>query len=126
MPAGLSRTSWAALSAMQAGSEPSSWTRTGVPLEVALPAATRGDPREGPRGSTEPDTRANSVTAWAALDAGQHLAQHVVGEAFHGGEQEAGHGRNIQRIQDFQGGRTAAKRRPPIGAHAAGGRRQQA
>jgi hypothetical protein len=54
-------------------------------------------------GSTEPDTRANSVTAGIALDAGQHLAQHVVGEAFHGGEQEAGHGRNIQRIQDFRG-----------------------
>jgi hypothetical protein len=42
MPAGLSRTSWAALSAMQAGSEPSSWTRTGVPLEVALPARNSG------------------------------------------------------------------------------------
>ena len=43
----------------------SSWTRTGVPLEVALPARSSGNPREGPRGSTEPDTRANSVTAWA-------------------------------------------------------------
>jgi hypothetical protein len=28
-----------------------------------------------------------------ALDAGQHLAQHVVREAFHRGEQEAGHGK---------------------------------
>jgi hypothetical protein len=74
-------------------------------------------------GSTEPDTRANSDRVGIALDAGQHLAQHVVGEAFHGGEQEAGHGRNIQRIQDFQGGglyRKAppADRRPrrPAGA----------
>jgi hypothetical protein len=41
-PGRASRTSWAALSAMQAGSDPSSWTRTGVPLDVALPLRSSG------------------------------------------------------------------------------------
>lgn len=66
MPAGFKPASWAALSAMQAGSEPSNCTRTGVPLEVALPARSSGAMRRKARGgSSEPETRTNSVTAWS-------------------------------------------------------------
>ena len=61
MPAGLCFTSRRALPAMKCGSEPSNWTRIGVPAGVRLPFFSSGQVRRKVRlGRTLSVTRTNS------------------------------------------------------------------
>jgi hypothetical protein len=63
MPKGLSCARWAALAAIRAGSEPSNWMRTGVPLAVREPVFSSGERRVKQEcGSSVVVTRTNSVT----------------------------------------------------------------
>ena len=57
------------------------------PLDVALPLRSSGEQPEGPRrqhGAGNPDELGHRMVV--ALDAGQHLAENVVREAFHRSE----------------------------------------